>query len=376
MRKYFIFGIALGILFLAIIGNVFLIYRELNNFFSYLVSEETARVKTIVESTLAAGGDPIEAITSYMQHSPFLKGATFSLAGREIIIPGSEISNSYFHESFKASMFTFTLYFDFSSLHLINKRIAYLIVSLLLFAGLFSFSLFMLVRAHFKERIKREREERERERLESINLVIHSLLHEVKNRLNTLRLITYKLKSNFDKELLNTLEFELERLGQYIEETAELRRPISLNLSRVSIKELVTDVVQKFEEIFNSKGISVEVSVEDFKLTIDKEKIASVIVDLVKNAVEAVEDKDSPQIKIIGKKVKNKYYLAVKDNAGKLADVQLFKPFVSTKKKGLGLGLFNAKRIIEAHKGYINARKEDGWTVFEFEIPINPEQTL
>ena len=370
MKRLIIPSVLLGILFLAIITNVYLFYSEVKSFCNLVVKEETEKVKSIVEGTLTAGGDPIEAIGAYMQKSPFLKGATFSLEGREVIIPGSSISSSYIKKSFKASMLTFTLYFDFSALHIIKKRVVELLLSLFFFTVLFTGTLLFFVREYFKEKIRYQKELQEKERLESINLVIHSILHEVKNRLNTMRLLVYKIKSGEKREFAELLEEELNKLGNYIEETAELRRPVKVEFKSVDVSSLILSVVSKFEEVLKRFDIQLEISVEPCRLEVDEEKFSSVITDLLKNAIEAIQNLEKRIIKIEGKKEKNEYRILIKDSGGKIETSDLFKPFVSTKKKGLGLGLYNAKRIVEAHQGSIKAYTKKGWTVFEIILPL------
>ncbi|NPA40086.1 MAG: GHKL domain-containing protein [Thermodesulfobacteria bacterium] len=370
MKRLIIPSVLLGILFLAIITNVYLFYSEVKSFCNLVVKEETEKVKSIVEGTLTAGGDPIEAISAYMQKSPFLKGATFSLEGREVIIPGSSISSSYIKKSFKASMLTFTLYFDFSALHIIKKRVVELLLSLFFFTVLFTGTLLFFVREYFKEKIRYQKELQEKERLESINLVIHSILHEVKNRLNTMRLLVYKIKSGEKREFAELLEEELNKLGNYIEETAELRRPVKVEFKSVDVSSLILSVVSKFEEVLKRFDIQLEISVEPCRLEVDEEKFSSVITDLLKNAIEAIQNLEKRIIKIEGKKEKNEYRILIKDSGGKIETSDLFKPFVSTKKKGLGLGLYNAKRIVEAHQGSIKAYTKKGWTVFEIILPL------
>jgi len=371
VKKYYFLGILLGTLLAGILVNTYLIYQEVQDFFKVVVHEETERIKSIVEGTLAAGGDPIEAVATYMQKSKFLKGATFSLGGRQIIIPGSDISNSYIQESFTAGSMNFTLFFDFSSLHSINHRVFFLLIAICVFSLLFAATLIFTLREYFSEKMRCELEVQEKKRLETINLVIHSLLHEVKNRLNTLRLLFYRLKKGFSVSLIEKLETELESLGKYIEETAELRRPLTLSVKNTNVRDAILEVIEKFEEIFKAKGISLEVKVESEIIAIDEEKLKSCLVDLIKNAVEALENKSKKQVKVFGKKEKGVYVIEVWDSGGVLPEVDLFKPFVSTKKQGLGLGLFNVKRIVEAHGGKVKAEVKSHYTVFRLEIPLN-----
>ena len=371
MRKLLFPASLLTILFVAIVLNIYFLRNELNEFYLFVIKEETSRVKSVVEGTIAGGGDPVEALTSYMENSKLLKGATFKLEGREIIVPGSDISQEYFKESFEVSPFSFTLYFDFSYVRELNRHLSYVLISLLFFSLLFTAVTVWLVREYFKERILYEREKQEKEKLESINLVIHSLIHEVKNRLNVLRLLVYRLKSSFDKTYLQKLCEEIDRLGKYVEETADLRKPITISRRRTDISLLIRDVISKFDELLKTKRIDLETKVEKAELELDPEKVSSLLIDLVKNGIEALENSKRKKLKIYGKKGGNYYTIYIMDSGGKLPSTKIFEPFRSTKKKGFGLGLYNAKRVAEAHGGKIETFIRDGWTVFKVSIPIS-----
>ncbi|WP_163327811.1 ATP-binding protein [Desulfurobacterium thermolithotrophum] len=371
MRKLLFPASVLAILFSAIVLNIYLLRNELNEFYLFIIKEETSRVKSVVEGTIVGGGDPVEALTSYMENSKLLKGATFKLEGREIIVPGSDISQEYFRESFKVQPFLFTLYFDFSYVRELNRHLSYVLISLFFFSLLFTGVTVWLVKEYFKEKILYEREKQEKEKLESINLVIHSLIHEVKNRLNVLRLLVYRLGSSFDKVYLQKLQEEIDKLGKYVEETADLRKPITISRRKTDIYFLIKEVISKFEELLKTKNINFETKVEKCELELDPEKFSSLLVDLVKNGIEALENSKKKELKILGKKEGNFYAVYVMDSGGKLPSRDLFKPFYSTKEGGFGLGLYNAKRIIEAHGGKIEAFVKDGWTIFKVLIPVH-----
>ena len=375
MRKLLFPASLLSLLFVAIVINLYVLHRELHQFYLSLIREETARVKSVVEGTVAGGGDPVEAIYSYMKRSKLLKGATFNLEGRNIPIPGSDISPDYHKETVNLKPFVFTLYFDFSFLDELNRHLLYIFFSLLLFSFLFTLVTVLVVREYFKKQLFLQKERQERERLESINLVIHSLIHEVKNRLNVLRLLSYRLEKNCSGEncsnYLLKLRTEIDNLGKYLEETSDLRRPLKVSKRPVSSELLLKNALSKFEELLQTKGIKLQISVEEVTLNVDPEKFTSLLVDLIKNAIEALEGKSKKILKVVGKREGNFYTFYVMDSGGELPKSDIFKPFYSTKEKGFGLGLYNVKRIAEAHSGEVSAYTEGGWTVFKVSVPLN-----
>ncbi|RUM45932.1 MAG: sensor histidine kinase, partial [Desulfurobacterium sp.] len=99
MRKLLFPALVLGALSVALVLNLYFLHSELSTFYFTVIAEETERVESIIEGTVAGGGDPVEAVSSYMESSPFLVGATFSLGGREIIIPGSQVGEEYYRKT-------------------------------------------------------------------------------------------------------------------------------------------------------------------------------------------------------------------------------------------------------------------------------------
>ncbi len=370
MRKLLLPGIFLIFLFTAALSNLYLLHKEVGEFYEAVIDEEVQRIRSVVEGTLSAGGDPVEALAIYIEKSKLLKGASFFLEGREVIIPGSDISDEFYVRELKVPPFRFRLYIDTSYLNEFNKHVFVLLVSFVFFAVVFSLMVFWLLREYFREKLYLEKERQERMRIESINLVIHSLLHEIKNRLNVLALLVHRLEKFYQKDYLVRLKREVEKLGRYVEETADLRKPLNLDRKEWKMFLLIEEALSKFRDLMKEKGIEYELDLEDCTVSVDRDRIVSAIVDLLKNAVEALENVNPKRIRLAVKKENGSCIVYVMDSAAALPDGDVFKPFNTTKSKGFGLGLYNVKRTVEAHGGRVEAYVEGGWTVFKLTIPV------
>lgn len=107
-------------------------------------------------------------------------------------------------------------------------------------------------------------------------------------------------------------------------------------------------------------------------LSIDEEQFQKVLVNLVLNANDAV--KSDGTIRIETKHNNGWAVLSVCDNgcgmSAEFIERSLFRPFQTTKSKGLGIGLFQSKMIVEAHQGRIEAESEEGTgTTFRVLLP-------
>ena len=120
--------------------------------------------------------------------------------------------------------------------------------------------------------------------------------------------------------------------------------------------------------------VRIEIAADLPRAMMDKIQIQQVVLNLVRNAIEAMEHSERRELAIIT--VLNddrEVETAVIDSGPGLASevaAQLFQPFVSTKPKGMGLGLSICRTIIEAHGGRLSATAQpEGGTAFRFTLP-------
>jgi two-component system, NtrC family, C4-dicarboxylate transport sensor histidine kinase DctB len=110
----------------------------------------------------------------------------------------------------------------------------------------------------------------------------------------------------------------------------------------------------------------------------DRLRLEQVIINLLRNALDATKDSTSPQIDII-LSAGDSAVLSVRDNGHGIVDLDnLFEPFYTTKKpgEGVGLGLAISSGIITDLGGRLVARNsEDGGAVFEVQLPLMGSET-
>lgn len=105
----------------------------------------------------------------------------------------------------------------------------------------------------------------------------------------------------------------------------------------------------------------------------DKVQIQQVLLNLMRNAIEAMEEAERRELVISTRILDNLVEISVADSGTGISpeiDKQLFQPFVTTKRQGMGVGLSISRTIIEAHGGSIARRPNPGGgTVFSFTLP-------
>ena len=205
----------------------------------------------------------------------------------------------------------------------------------------------------FKEKEKRREEE-------SILRVLSSFAHEIKNPLNSLKLIIYRLKGKIGEDY-EELEKSLNSLTDSIEEFMNLLRPFYLKKEKIKIKEFIEDICKKLEMELRGRGIDVEIAGVEKEVLMDRGQMEKVFMNLIKNAIEAQPEGGKIDIKIYEEK--GRVCVSVKDYGIGIKKENLdkiFEPYFTTKKKGTGLGLFTVKRIIESHGFEIYVKSEEG----------------
>lgn len=127
------------------------------------------------------------------------------------------------------------------------------------------------------------------------------------------------------------------------------------------------------EDNFNSVRIDTSEVVEDLKLYADSNLLGQVMINIVKNAIQALQGRADAVIKIAAYKTKDdRTIFTIKDNGPGIPEElmkQIFVPFFTTKKQGSGIGLSIARQIIRAHNGSIRVHSiPDKETRFTIEL--------
>ncbi|MBX5473136.1 MAG: GHKL domain-containing protein, partial [Acetobacteraceae bacterium] len=106
---------------------------------------------------------------------------------------------------------------------------------------------------------------------------------------------------------------------------------------------------------------------------IDKIQIQQVLVNLMRNAVEAMANSARRELSVSAVRAGEMIEISVADTGPGLPEevhARLFQPFVTTKPNGMGIGLYVCRTIVEAHGGELSAdRVATGGTVFRFTVP-------
>ena len=213
-------------------------------------------------------------------------------------------------------------------------------------------------------------EMRRSEKFAATGRIARSIAHEVRNPLTNINLATAQIKSeipHIDENfsiLFEMINRNSQRINQLITELLNATRFAELTYEPVSINTLVDDALELAKDRIILKNIKIEkdYSFDMCAISADKEKVKIALLNLIVNAVEAIEKNDG-LLKINTRSEHGKCLVEIIDNGVGMDAVslsKLFEPYFTTKQKGNGLGLTNTQNIILNHKGNIQVESTPG----------------
>jgi two-component system nitrogen regulation sensor histidine kinase GlnL len=158
------------------------------------------------------------------------------------------------------------------------------------------------------------------------------------------------------QEKLRIIQNEVKRLESFLGELRDFLRPAQPSKQKIDLNRVIRDVKALMEEAIQEKGISLEDRLDPNlpPVEADPNQIKQVLLNMVKNALEATEDQGTILVSSGAKDAQ--VWFAVQDTGkGMSEDVQekIFHPFYTTKDKGTGLGLAVINKIVTDHHGTI-----------------------
>ena len=236
-----------------------------------------------------------------------------------------------------------------------------------------------ILNKNFNLMIDRLRNQQEKliinERHEAWSNLARKLAHEIKNPLTPIQLTIDRMKSkysnqvnenekeNFD-ENLKIINNQIKQIGNLVNEFSDFARMPKPILKENNLIQIIEENIKLLNELDNSINISVNTNSKEVFLNSDKEQLARVFFNLIKNSIESIQQRTENDInfeKIITIEVNeenNHIRISLIDNgmgfgifAANIKDI--LNPYFTTKKNGTGLGLSIVSKIINDHNGKI-----------------------
>ena len=232
---------------------------------------------------------------------------------------------------------------------------------------------------NFNSMINRLKDQQEKliinERHEAWGNLARKLAHEIRNPLTPIQLTIDRLQSKYSdqissndqdnyKENLNIIKNQIKQIGNLVSEFSDFARMPKPVLKDNDLISLMNENIKLLKKLDDKIIIQLKSNSEKIFLNSDKEQLSRVFFNLIKNAIESIQQKHENSPNYTGKidieiiKLDNNINIRIVDNgigfgifAANIKDI--LNPYFTTKKNGTGLGLSIVNKIINDHNGKI-----------------------
>ena len=216
------------------------------------------------------------------------------------------------------------------------------------------------------------------EKMALAGMLAARVAHDIRNPLAAIKLQTQLLQARLqdpdDRSTLHAAMQDIRQVESVVSDLIELARPGDLNLKPASVNGVVRDALEQLLPQFTYRKISVQTALSDSlpDVPLDPARFRQTLLNILVNASEALPR--GGEILVESRQEPPGIVLDICDDGVGIDPSLLptvFDPFVSTKREGVGLGLVNAKAVVDAHGGRIEliARRPHG-TCARITIPI------
>jgi signal transduction histidine kinase len=236
-----------------------------------------------------------------------------------------------------------------------------------------------LMTAQLREQIAREAEARQ---FQSFVRLSAMLTHDLKNAIEALSLIVSNMERHFDNEAfradaMKSLNLATQNLRSLVDRLTHPVTTLSGEYKRPQPVDLVP-MLNRVIKLTAAPALSeeqIKTSLpETLPALVDAERIEKVIENLILNAVEAMAGTEGKLEITAGLAEQRKVFFSVSDNGPGMSSTfierQLFRPFATTKKRGVGLGLYTCREVVRTNGGTIEVDSSEGaGTTFRVVLP-------
>ncbi len=221
----------------------------------------------------------------------------------------------------------------------------------------------------------------ENRELEAFQKMATFFVHDLKNAASTLNMMVKNLplhwnKPEFREDALRGISRTGDRINQLIERLGTMRKGLEINVRSCNFDTFIISTLSDWDtppRIDLNRSLNCQTCA-----SIDTEQLGKVIINLLINASEAMDEVG--EIDIMTGIEGSHIYLKVKDDGcgmtPEFLEKRLFRPFQTTKQRGIGIGMFQSKMIVEAHGGQLSAESEEGkGATFSMVLPTRDNQT-
>ena len=223
------------------------------------------------------------------------------------------------------------------------------------------------------------------ERLATAGKMAASFAHEIRNPLSSMRMLAQMLMRKQDlpeskqKQSMQYILEEIERIDVIVKGFMDFAHPAVLDSAPHNLNQVLQEVLDLMEANLNHHQISlIKKFAPDLPpISLDRDKLKQAFMNIVLNAMDAMPEGGT--LEILTLQGSDKVRIDVVDTGVGIPPEglnRLFEPFFTTKSQGTGLGLANAKRVLEQHGGDIRSKSVVGQgTTMSLWLPLSSDSS-
>jgi signal transduction histidine kinase len=220
--------------------------------------------------------------------------------------------------------------------------------------------------------VKRERRSLEGKHARSLEQLSASIAHEIRNPITAAKSLVQQMgedpASRENVSYAKVALDELDRVERSISHLLRYAREEEIEIREVQISDVVDSALETFRDRLERAGVQIDSELEfQGNMRGDSEKLRRVIINLIGNALDALESSgcEDPRLQVgVGENLAGtEVWVRVRDNGPGIDPETLskiFSPFYTSKSNGTGLGLAISKKLVDAHGGSIEAHSTPG----------------
>lgn len=200
------------------------------------------------------------------------------------------------------------------------------------------------------------------EKLAAAGRLVRTLAHEVRNPLNNINLSVDQLQQELEEDAtkkiyLDIIQRNSKRIGAIITELLDSSRPSEMFMEKRALQEIMDESIAASLDRIILQKVKLRVKYSDLPAFIwaDKEKLKIAFLNIIINAVEAMQGREE-QLDIIIETQHSQHVVKINDKGCGMNEEDLsrvFEPYFTSKRNGLGLGLASTLNILQSHKANI-----------------------
>ncbi|WP_416145029.1 ATP-binding protein [Planococcus koreensis] len=208
------------------------------------------------------------------------------------------------------------------------------------------------------------------EKLKLTGEIAAGVAHEIRNPMTVISGFVQMMDNDEDypyKEYTKLIHSEIERINLIISEFLVLAKPQPSYVRKISLKKVMGDIIMLFGPEMNMRGITFSScwEQEDYFINGEEHQMKQVFINLIKNAIEAIDGLDRTgiiELRVEGH-TDSHVSMRLHDNGAGISPetlAMIFEPFYTTKATGTGLGLLISQKIVQEHNGTLTIESREG----------------